>query len=155
MSTSRVGTVALVACLLATSLVAALPSVPVARAATGCTSEIEPNDTPEQALVPIGPGCVSASLPEGDQDLFTWVLSPGGRAVHVGDRADRRPQHGDHPLAVADQSDAGVDPVVVGSKLLDLSSQPSFGPPPQTGELLLEPGRYLIGVARSGTATGR
>jgi Mg-chelatase subunit ChlD len=150
-----VGVVALAIGLLAPSIGGSSLSVPAAQAGSiACTTETEPNDTPEQAQAIGGAVCVTAALPEGDQDLFAWELSAEQAKAAWSIGLTGVPNTITTVTLLPIDSAPGVVPVVLGSRLIDLSSSPSYAPPPSTQELLLAPGRYLVGVARSGTPDG-
>jgi von Willebrand factor type A domain len=148
--------------LVALSLVAALmPSVsPVAAArpgsaaqATTCTPDAEPNDTEEQVEALSAPACIDGTLPAGDQDLFLWTVDDAQVAQRWTISLEGVLDTVTDLKVLAISSDPGVTPVVAGSQLLQVESSldSGFG---EADDVLFPPGRYLVGISRSGTAAG-
>jgi hypothetical protein len=132
-----------------------VPTSRSAGASPACSQEAEPNDTEDQAAAVSAPGCMSGTLPNDDQDLFLWELPDTQPPLRwtisltgvLGTVSSLR------VLPVT--SDPGAVPITVGNQLVGLSSTPEFGSPPaEAADLLLAPGRYLVGISRSGTPDG-
>ena len=115
-----------------------------------CIAESEPNDAPDGAGTAAGAVCLAGTLPQGDQDLFVWEVTaadaqaawmitlegvPGGRTI-----VDLRPV----------TSEPGVVPPAIGGSLLVMTIEPESDGPVVQDEVLLAPGRYLVGVTAGG-----
>ena len=115
-----------------------------------CVAEAEPNDSPDQAGAATGAGCLAGTLPSGDQDLVAWELTaadaqgawtitvegvPGARTI-----VDLR----------SVLSAPVVEPLEVGGPLLVLAVEQGSAEPEALTDLLLAPGRYIVGVSAGG-----
>ena len=120
----------------------------------GCVGTAEPDDTPEEAPVVGGGFCVDTELTESDQDLLLWDVGPDESSTPwqitltgVGGTLTSL-----RLFSVV--SDAGIEPVVVGSQLVQLDSPPEATAPVALPELLLPHGRYLLGLSRTDRPDG-
>ena len=145
--------------LLAGLVVAALaaagagPAVPTARAADACVVEQEPNDAPEQAQTLTGATCVSGTLPDGDQDIFLWELSPTDALQRWTLSLTGVPGTTTGLKILPITSDPGVTPITVGSSILELDSPVGTSGPVTHSDVFIPAGRYVVGVIRTTTPT--
>src|SRR4051812_47564044 len=122
-------------------------------AANACAADTEPNDH-EADIQPIAvPGCVSGTLPQDDQDLYLWEI-PAGPPVRwtitlsgVGGTVTAA-------KFLTISSDPGVTPVVAGSLVYEVDSSPLHFGPTVASDVLFAPGRYLVGLTRTGASDG-
>lgn len=144
-------------------VLAALVSLTTLAAAQQCTYEAEPNNTPAEAtfITGVGPDgvgtapnaklgtvCLAGALEPGDQDSFWWdvgeVAAGHQWSVSIEGISGQQTKLSIFRIQFADN---GVD-VTAADELHSFSTQ--TGQPATSKPLLLEPGRYLIGVAASG-----
>src|SRR5688572_17338535 len=119
-----------------------------------CTDEVEPNDTPESAPASSGPICGQGTLGDGDQDLVLWELLPGDAAQTWTISVTSVPGTVTALRILPITSEPGVTPLVAGGTLLEVATQPDALEPTTRSDLLLLPGRYILGISRSATADG-
>ena len=122
-----------------------------ARAQAACVPDAEPNDELETAGTFAGAGCVAGLLGTAadpaatDQDLFVWTVSERDAAARwtftlVGVLG------GPTGLDVVPVTSAPGDPLAVGEPLLRVDAAP--GAPGTAADVLVAPGRYLLGVSK-------
>ncbi len=118
-----------------------------------CVADTEPNDTEDQVEPLTAPSCIDGTLPASDQDLFLWTIddSQRGQRWTISLEGVRDTDTGLKILAIS--SDPGVTPIVAGSQLLAIDSGPESGRG-EAADVMFTPGRYLLGISRSGTPDG-
>ena len=125
-----------------------------ARAQGACGSEVEPNDTPDGAPAATGALCLTGTLPDGDQDLLIWAVAGADAARRWTVGLTGVPDTTTSLTLLPVTSDSGVEPVVTGTQVLALDSHPTSSGPVTEADLLIAPGRYVLGVSRSATTNG-
>ncbi|MFV2062479.1 MAG: VWA domain-containing protein [Chloroflexota bacterium] len=120
-----------------------------------CSIESEPNETPEQAAVVVGPICLEGTLISGDQDLLLWDVRPEDTAVpwafEVQGIAGTLTSLKVFELA----SEPGDEPIeVVSRPIIDVGAEPDSLGPGSIDGVLLPAGRYLLGISRSKLLSG-
>src|SRR5262249_53326453 len=111
-------------------------------------------DAPEQAQALSGAVCVTASMPDGDQDLFTWELDPSGAAQRWTFSLTGVPGTLTGLKLLPITSDPGVTPITVGDSILELDAPVGATGPVTDSDLLIPAGRYVIGVSRTAPPDG-
>jgi Mg-chelatase subunit ChlD len=139
----------------ATNLSAAPAALARGESATAltCLPDTEPNDTEDQVEPLTAPSCIDGTLPSGDQDLFLWTIddSQRGQRWNISLEGVRDTVTGLKILDIS--SDPGVTPIVAGSQLIEIDSGPDSAHG-DAADLMFAPGRYLVGISRSGTPDG-
>src|SRR4051794_18061141 len=158
MGRNRPGTARLfAACLTALAVASNLLAGPVAfangAAATTCVVDTEPNDSEDLVQDLTAPSCTDGTLPAGDQDLFLWTVDDSQRGQRWTISLDGVRDTVTSLKILAISSDPGVTPVVAGSQLFQVDAQPRPGRG-TAEDLMFTPGRYLVGISRSGTVDG-
>ena len=119
-----------------------------------CVAEAEPNDAPDQAGSAAGGACLAGTLPSGDQDLVVWESSPtdsqGAWTVTVEGVPGARTIVELRPVT----STPGATPLVVGGPLIVITQEPGASEAVIRADLLLAPGRYLVGASAGGQPEG-
>ena len=139
--------------LLASALAGAVAPAAAQTAPAACTAEAEPNDTPETGLA-IVPGCFTGTLPDNDQDLYTWDVTPELAAQRWTISLDGVPGTVTGLQMLAITSDPGVTPITAGPKLLELDAPVDATAPSVDSNVFIPAGRYIVGVSRSTTPSG-
>jgi hypothetical protein len=123
--------------------------VPAARAqGTACTQEQEPNDTPAAATLVSAPGCVEGSLAGQDQDAFTWVVDAEAASAPWVLRIEGIPgQVTQVDIVRVTFADNGQD-VVAAERMWTFGT--TDGRVRESDAFWLAPGRYTLGVSKSG-----
>jgi hypothetical protein len=146
-------------CLLAgalASLVLGAASAATAAAQVGtdaCTTDGEPNGTPEEAFAYAAPGCIVGSIPDGDQDLYLWTVTEADALLPWTIGIDGPARMLTSAQVIPITSDPGA-PITVSSPLLSVDHGPDDIGPVFAQDVLLRAGRYVLGVARSMTDDG-
>ncbi|MET0773251.1 MAG: hypothetical protein ABWZ82_09220 [Candidatus Limnocylindrales bacterium] len=127
--------------------------VPVA-AQPACTTDGEPNGTPEEAALLAIPGCIEGTVPDGDQDLYLWTVTDADASSPwtIGIDGPARMLTSAQVFPIT--SEPGVVPISVASALLSVDHGPDDFGPVLAEDVLLRAGRYVLGVARSLTDDG-
>lgn len=147
--TIRTGGAILTALLLGVPVPAAVGQSP-SPGGPPCEAEAEPNDQPDVAPSRLGELCQTGTLIEGsDQDLIWWEVLPddGLTDWQVTVRGVPNTATGIHFIGV--YSPPGVLPLET-AEVGRVDSDFHEGTPPVTGSLQLAPGRYILGISRSG-----
>lgn len=125
-----------------------------ASAEAGCMVGAEPDDSPEQAATLAGPFCLEGTLPQGDQDLLLWELTP----IDAGAAWTLRVEGVPGARTIVDlrpvTSDPGVEPMSIGGPLLSLTIGQGGDATAALPDILLAPGRYLLGASAGGHPAG-
>ena len=119
-----------------------------------CVQELEPNDTPEAATAFDGEGCFEGTTPEDDQDLWLWTVPGDGLRSRWTFTFDGIGGTVSGLKVFAVTSETGAVPVVPGSQLFEVASQPDTSQSVTIADIWLPPGIYILGVSRSGMADG-
>jgi hypothetical protein len=128
------------------AVVLPIPSVMAQEAA--CLAETEPNDDPGVASFITLPGCIDGSLAGSDtQDLIAWVVD--GPAIAWTFELTGVPGAITSVQLLPVISDPSVAPPVLGSRIWELQSELGAVEPMILRDVLVTPGRYMLGVARS------
>jgi len=115
--------------------------------------ESEPNDTPEQANRISGATRIVGTLPVGDQDGFLWTVSDVDATTPWTFVFQGVP--GTLSLAEVIRLEYAADgTTLTGRKTLFTLGSRDGSRPSAAENLLFEPGDYLLGVARAGSAAG-
>ncbi|MFN8620889.1 MAG: VWA domain-containing protein [Chloroflexota bacterium] len=144
----------LASALLAIGMVGWLALPAAAQEPAGCTAEAEPNDSPDALPILSGPLCITGTLPTNDQDIVVWELSVADAARPWTIAVDGIPGTITGLKILPVTSDPGVVPVIAGSQVLEVSSPPDATGPVTPSDVLLPPGRLLLGISRSEMADG-
>ena len=131
-------------------------SVEIVRAQTpaACQPDAEPNDTPDEAVTLSGPFCLDGQLGDSDQDIVLWTVSDSDATKTWTFSLTGVPNTVTGVTVVGVTSEPGASPVVAGSTLFELSTQPDTKGAVQAADLMFKSGTYIVGVSRSGTADG-
>ena len=121
--------------------------------AQACGEEREPNDAEADVQPLAGLFCVAGRLPAGDQDLFLWEIDEETATRPVALRLTGVPGTVTTAALVAISSEPGVEPVVAGARLLEVTAGPTDAAPVGV-EALVPAGSYVLGVSRSTTLDG-
>ena len=125
-----------------------------AAGAGDCAPESEPNDAPDQADATTGASCLGGTLPAGDQDLVVWEVTAadaaGAWTITVEGVPGTRTIMDLRPVTSA----PGVEPLEIGGPLVVLAVEQGSDVPEALTDLLLAPGRYLVGVSAGGQPEG-
>ncbi|MBX3030829.1 MAG: VWA domain-containing protein [Chloroflexi bacterium] len=127
---------------------------PVALGQGACVADVEPNDTPEEATTLAAPMCIEGTLPDGDQDLFLWTVSEADAGHPWTFTIEGPPATLTSAKLLPIVSEPGAVPIRPGNVLLAVDHGPDAFEPTATPDILLRPGRYLLGISRSSTADG-
>lgn len=120
-----------------------------------CLAEVEPNDTPEEAISTSGSVCITGELPDGDQDLFLWEVPEQAAATRWTFGVEGIPGTLTGLKVFRVDSAPGEEPVAVErTPWLDIESGPSEPAEGLLADVLLPVGRYLLGISRSESADG-
>ena len=121
-----------------------------AQDAPACLEAAEPNDALDDIDTVDGPFCLAGTLPVGDQDLVLWQVAPADVRTPWTISLEGVPGS----LTVFDvrpiDTDAGVEPLVVGAPMLELAVEQGASGPTVRPDVLMAPGRYLLGVSAGG-----
>ena len=140
---------AAVSVLLAAAALPAPGAGPVQAQTPACVPEEEPNDAPENAAAFAVPGCVAGTIPDGDQDIWTWDVSDAG-AARPWTISLAGPVASLTTLTLVPvTSDPSVTPPEFGAPILELSYTPADIDPVHRSDVLVPGGRYLVGIART------
>lgn len=143
---------ALPSTLLSTHAVAQEATSTASGAAASCVTELEPNDATDGALPAYsGAVCLVGTLSGADQDLATWDAGGDLRAtwtVRLSGVPGRLTLVELRPIT----SDPGVRPHAIGGPILALRADEATAGAIVVPDLLLPPGRYLVGVTIGGSA---
>ena len=139
--------------LLASALAGATAPAAAQTTPPTCIAETEPNDTADTGLA-IGPGCFSGTLPDNDQDLYTWDVTPELAAQRWTISLHGVPGTLTGLQMLAITSDPGVTPILAGPKLLELDMPVHPTAPSVDSNIFIPAGRYIVGVSRSTTPDG-
>ncbi|MBX3030830.1 MAG: VWA domain-containing protein [Chloroflexi bacterium] len=141
--------VVVAAMLIGATLTLASPARVSAQTAA-CITDAEPNDAPEEAATFSPPGCLTGTLPDGDpQDLLLWTIGPADAAQRWSFTLDGPPGTLTSAQLVPITSEPGVTPITAGSVLWRIDRGPTEADPAVITDVLLPPGRYILGVTRS------
>ena len=128
--------------------------IPVANAQAvepSCLADAEPNDDSGQATSVAGVFCLGATLEAGDQDLLLWELdSADGASWAISLLGDPGALTSLKLFAIA--SEPGVEPPATGALVTAIDAGPGF-PASETRQMLLAPGRYLVGISGAGAGS--
>ena len=127
--------------------------VPTVAGADACSVVSEPDDRIEDAPRVEGAFCASGTLPENDQALTLWTVSPAAALFPWTFRVEGVPRTitSIHVLPVTSAADAPA--FTVGAEMLRVDSNSESREPGVMRDVRLPPGRYLLGVSK-GTNTG-
>jgi hypothetical protein len=126
----------------------AIPGSPVLAQEAACQVETEPNDDPGVASFVSLPGCIDGSLAGSDtQDLMAWGVD--GPAIAWTFELTGVPGAITSVQLLPVISDPSVSPPVLGSRIWELQSELGAVEPMILRDVLVTPGRYVLGVARS------
>lgn len=127
-------------------------SIPVSAQSSTCTAEMEPNNTESDAQDVASAFCILGTLPEtSDQDLFLWTVSDDDAKFGWSLSVDGPDQTMTTAHILAIDSESGVEPVVAGSELLQVSHTPT-DLDPVARPFLISAGTYLVGISRTDRA---
>lgn len=113
-----------------------------------CTQETEPNDTPAEATYLAEPWCFEGSLAGSDQDAFTWEVTDQMAAAPWSLSLEGVPGALTKvDIIKVEYADDGQS-VVAAERLWDHSA--SSGQPATSEPFWVAPGRYTLGVSKSG-----
>lgn len=136
------------------ALLVLVPGTQATSAQTACLADREPNDAPEQSAAAVAPLCIEGTLPADDQDLVLWDVSEADALQPWTFRVDGPPRTLTGLRIIPIVSEPGESPVRVGSPLLEVDHGPSDIGPTIAADVLMPPGRFVIGVTRSDTDDG-
>src|SRR5262245_24096484 len=122
--------------------------------AQACLSDLEPSETPVQAMPISGAVCIDATMPEGDQDLFRWTVGEDEGVKRWTLTLTGIPTT--QTLLQLRRVDSPPDAtsVQLGNPLVELAVQPQVTEPSVAGDLLVPPGDYVVAVGRGGVLSG-
>ena len=125
-------------------------SAAAARAEVACVADAEPNDTPETAMPVAGAVCIAGDLTiAGDQDVFAWTVSATGAAPRWTFELQGIVGQQTRVEILRDAVPAGATTATAGPTLFTFTAEPG-STAPTIVDLIVAPGRYFLGVAKSG-----
>ena len=125
----------------------------IAAQASACRPDVEPNNSEAQAEHVESAFCIAGDLPEAaDQDLFLWTVSETD-AKSIWTLTVDGPAGVVTGAKIFNLSSApGVEPVVADQKIAEINKVPESRAP-VTGDFLVAPGQYLVGISRTDTTS--